>query len=488
MTMYEIKSAVLTHPGRKRPHNEDFVAFFEPSDPAELTQSGRLYIVADGVGGEAKGEKASQYAAQKVLFDFYNNPDPDLGARLGRALRNAGNEIHEHVAQSELPRRMATTMVAAVVREDLLTIANVGDSRAYRIRNGQAHQITRDHTIAGELMRNGEVTEEEAMRVKGKHRLTRSLGGERDVHVDLFQEIQLQPGDRILLCSDGLAKYTLSEDIARLSSTGDPEDVVHNWVDFANQRGGSDNITVALIEVGQPLEADVPTVRRGELPTDVDWDAMVTVPLVGESHRPRRRRLDRRQIALLTIAAIAVVAAVGVGILFLAGGQIGISDEGDKTPTFSQEESPLQTEEALKIVEPTASVVGPTPTAQPTPTSQTIIDDSTEVSVDPLPEQTRDPPPISSIPDELAPGVEHWLPGFDACVYFARGDEGLSSNAVLPYLDPDQKEQVFELINQGQVFRLPVGSADWELLGDDLFGGDILWFKFIGDVDDCRNK
>src|SRR5512143_616668 len=180
---FAIKTAKATDQGLKRSNNEDYADLFEPADADELLHSGRLYIVADGVGGAAKGEKASQYATQKVLFEFYGDPDPNVGARLQRAMRKAGNDIYEHAERNEIPARMATTMVAANIRNGVLTVANVGDSRAYLIRSRRAQQITRDHTVVGEMLRDGEIDEEEALRVRGRNRLLRSLGGEHDVQV-----------------------------------------------------------------------------------------------------------------------------------------------------------------------------------------------------------------------------------------------------------------------------------------------------------------
>ena len=316
-----IESAVLTHPGRKRRQNEDFVAFFEPDDPTELQQSGRLYIVADGVGGAAKGEKASQYAAQKVLFEFYHDDDPDAGARLRRSMRATGNEIYDYIENGGLPARMATTMVAANIRSGLLTIANVGDSRAYLIRDGRATQISRDHTLAGEMLKNGEINEEEAMRVKGKNKLTRSLGGERDVRIDLFRDIPIEPGDRILLCSDGLARYALSEEIAHLASSGTPEDVVRRSRDFANKRGGADNITVALIQAGEHVSvSDATWKQRGTAPVAVDWDELLTEPSIRVRPRRSRRALTREQWIIAGVAALGVLLLLTLAAMGIFGG------------------------------------------------------------------------------------------------------------------------------------------------------------------------
>ncbi|MBN2555458.1 MAG: serine/threonine-protein phosphatase [Anaerolineales bacterium] len=308
-SILNVTSAVLTHPGRKRPHNEDFVAYYEPETYSEWAEKGCLYIVADGVGGAAKGEKASQFAAQDVLFRYDNDADPDPGARLRRALRAAGNAIYDHAERSGSFTRMATTMVAAVVRGDRLTVANVGDSRAYLIRSGNVHQITTDHTIAGEMLHHGEITEAEAQHLKGKNRITRSIGGERDVRVDIFADIQLLPGDKLLLCSDGLARYTLTEDILHLTAEGSPADIVQRCITFANQRGGADNISTALVEIGHPAQPGSVPSRSGSIPAAVDWEEMVTQPSVEVSPLAAAHPGKKKWVLLIggfLIAAVAI--------------------------------------------------------------------------------------------------------------------------------------------------------------------------------------
>ena len=345
---FKIESAALTHLGRKRRNNEDFVAFYEPDQPHELSESGRLYIVADGVGGAAKGEKASQYATQKVLYEFYNDNDPDLGERLRYAMRGAGNDVYKHIGKSGVPVKMATTMVAAAIRKGLLTVANVGDSRAYLIRDGRVKQITRDHTIAGEMLRDGEITEDEAQRIKGKNRLTRSLGGERDVHVDLFRDIPLQSGDRILLCSDGLTRYTSKDDIAVLTTGDNPKESVQQSIDLANKRGGADNVTALIIQIGQQELDAMPTIRRrGTQPTPVDWDEMVTQPSMQSPVRQNRRSRSPTNRVLLGIVGVILITLVGYALLRIARAVIPSSSP---TPTVEQEalvsglEPPLETQ------------------------------------------------------------------------------------------------------------------------------------------------
>jgi serine/threonine protein phosphatase PrpC len=342
-----IKSAIGKDIGRKRKSNEDFVAFFEPGDAEELRRSGRLYIVADGVGGAAKGEKASQYAAEKVLFDFFNDSEPDLGRRLKTAIRAAGNEIYEHMKRKGGGARMATTMVAAAVRNGLLTVANVGDSRAYLIRDGKAHQITRDHTIAGELLRNGEIVESEAQRVRGKNRLTRSLGGEHGVHVDIFPDIPLMNGDRIVLCSDGITRYALREDITRLASEGNPDQIVQRMIQYANECGGTDNISIAAVEIASQVGPAAATVRKGTIPAAVDWDEMETQP-ISEPLRFALRTgklhdmFTREQWIILGVIAVALIGVTSLLVLSLVGGgSSGI--ESDATEVNETEASPFPT-------------------------------------------------------------------------------------------------------------------------------------------------
>lgn len=278
------RSSSLTHPGLKRSHNEDFVAFFEPGDPEVVQSSGRLYVVADGVGGASEGERASQYAAEKVLSEYYLHPDLDPGERLKKAMRQASQEIFEYAEAEGSYRRMATTMVTAAIRSDRLTVANVGDSRAYLVRDGKAWQITTDHNTVGEMVEGGLMSEEEAMNSKAKNRLTRSLGAEPDAAVDLFPDIPLRAGDKVLLCTDGLTRYTLSQDIASLTASGQPEEVTARLVDFANQKGGVDNVSVILIAIDQAEQfEDTVTLPRGQLPAQVDWDSLATQPV------PQRR-------------------------------------------------------------------------------------------------------------------------------------------------------------------------------------------------------
>ncbi len=246
--MPKILSASLSDQGRRRSNNEDFVTFFEPIDPKERQANGCLYIVADGIGGaSSRGERASEYAAKKVLYDYFQPSNLKPIERLREAIQHVNKDIFNYTEESKHVPRMATTMVAAVIRDNTLLVINVGDSRAYLIRNGKAMQITRDHSIIGEMLANGELTEEEALHSRIKNRLTRSIGGEAEVHVQVYDPIVLQAGDKILLCTDGLTRYALSQKIAELTAGGAPDEISQRLVRYANEHGGADNVSVILV-------------------------------------------------------------------------------------------------------------------------------------------------------------------------------------------------------------------------------------------------
>ncbi len=301
--MTEIQSSSLSDRGQRQ-NNEDFAAFYEPTDPAELEQRGCLYIIADGVGGAAKGERASQFAAQKVLYEYYRQPaGMDPGERLRRIMKKVNEDIHSYADHNGT--RMATTMVAVVVRKGHLHLVNVGDSRAYLIRAGEAKQLNRDHSIVGEMVVNGEMTEAEAMASRIKNRLTRSLGGEAEVHVDSYPPLPLSAGDKILLCSDGLTRYAYREKIAELTAQGSPQEITQRLIQYANSRGGADNISAILIAFQQADAIEEPV--KGLVPQLPSWEIMETDPGIRTIQTP----------SLITNAWFRWV-ALGAGLLFLA--------------------------------------------------------------------------------------------------------------------------------------------------------------------------
>jgi PPM family protein phosphatase len=251
MNEFMIKSSILSDNGRVRTRNQDTVRICEPSDPKTIEQYGSLYIVADGaggVGGATAGAIASRYAANKVQELYYRSSHAKVGYRLKEAMLAANHAIKDHTGKPGRTRSMATTMIAAVLRGETLTIANVGDSRGYMLRSNELVQITQDHSLVAGLLADGVITEEEAADHPQRNVILHSLGSaERHPRIDIFEQ-KLKPDDIILLCTDGLTRYTTPDNLKSLLK--EPLDqAAQRLIDFANTSGGADNVSVAVLQV-----------------------------------------------------------------------------------------------------------------------------------------------------------------------------------------------------------------------------------------------
>ena len=249
-TRLKLRSYGKTDRGRVREKNEDYFLIYEPKDDTKRELYGSIYIVADGVGGHAKGEVASRLTA-KIVKDTYYSLPPDMHPkeRLKRSIERANDYIYRQ-GSGMGEYRMATTLVVAVVIRDRAYIANVGDSRAYIIRQGSIKQITQDHSLVEEQVRRGIITREEAKRSRYKNIITRGIGLDHYVNPDFFT-VKLQKGDRLLLCTDGLTKVVSDREIYKTVISSSPQTSVETLISLANKRGGPDNITVIVVEIGK---------------------------------------------------------------------------------------------------------------------------------------------------------------------------------------------------------------------------------------------
>ena len=234
-----------TDSGRQREHNED-------SHLADAEAG--LFAVADGMGGHEAGEVASALALsalQEALAPRGRSPaallPPPLQA-LAAAIRVANRRVFEAGRHRPAEARMGTTLVTALIEDEQAVLASVGDSRIYRVRDGKLDQLSRDHSLVGELVARGEMTPEEARHSPHKHVITRALGMEPAVEVDAWSEA-LKPGDLFLLCTDGLTDEASDPEIldALLAGGSDLEAACRALIDLANRRGGRDNITALLV-------------------------------------------------------------------------------------------------------------------------------------------------------------------------------------------------------------------------------------------------
>ena len=251
--------AQLTDVGRKREHNEDNMAFVIPKDLQVMAGKGALFIVADGMGGHAAGEVASEIAVDTVSNMYYQEDSNDVAVSLLRAIRRANASIHQRAAENLLRTGMGTTCVAAVLRGNMAYIANVGDSRAYLIRGNQVKQISHDHSWVAEQVRAGLLTEEQARTHAQRNVITRCLGTQAEVDVDVFHE-ELHEGDSLVLCTDGLSGLVSDEELQRIVDQFVPQESVYHLVERANENGGPDNITAIVVRI-QEVGEEPPSVR-----------------------------------------------------------------------------------------------------------------------------------------------------------------------------------------------------------------------------------
>lgn len=236
----KLRHYAQTDVGRTRDHNEDS---FGISDQAQIERFGTLVVVCDGMGGHAAGEVASNMAVEIIISDYFANQDANRSEALVHAFGVANERIHHNGHGS-----MGTTGVAALCYLDTLYIANVGDSRAYLLRDGMLRQITADHSLVSEQVAAGIITPQQARTSPYRNVITRALGHQTEVKVDIFRQ-SLQLDDIIILCSDGLHGVTDDSELIQIIGSQSLEQASKQLIDLANQRGGPDNITIAIIQV-----------------------------------------------------------------------------------------------------------------------------------------------------------------------------------------------------------------------------------------------
>lgn len=243
-----VKFAAKTDLGRVRENNEDKFDFYEPEDPTLLATRGCLYAVADGMGGHAAGQIASEMALKALVAAYYDGPTESIPHALLEAIQCANDTVFQVARMMPDRSGMGTTLTVAVLAEDTLYIGHVGDSRAYLIRDGEIRQITQDHSWVAEQVRMGGLTEEEAEIHPWRNIITRSIGNQDTVEADVFVE-EARAGDIVVLCSDGLTGHVRADEIRRIASAHAPSEACRQLIELAGARGGRDNITVAVIAI-----------------------------------------------------------------------------------------------------------------------------------------------------------------------------------------------------------------------------------------------
>jgi protein phosphatase len=243
---FTLSVAQRTDIGRKREKNEDNLISVVPENHQLLQSRGALFVVSDGMGGHDRGEIASEQTVQTVRAHYYQATQADIPTRLQEAIKEANRVIYR---ESETRgKEMGATCVAAVLHEQTLYAANVGDSRVYVLHEGQLRQVTRDHSLVAQLVERGEITPAEARTHEKRNVIYRSLGAQPEVEVDLFTE-SVQEGDTLILCTDGLCGVVNDEELRTIVEQHEPAESVQRLIARANEEGGPDNVTAIVVRV-----------------------------------------------------------------------------------------------------------------------------------------------------------------------------------------------------------------------------------------------
>ena len=320
-----------TDQGLVRSGNEDYL---------HLDEKNAVYAVCDGMGGHQAGEVASMTASETIrtLFDHFRNDLlndsrlsldrtlPPSGELLLKSIRLANREIYTKAAKDPSLAGMGTTIVGVAFEGDVMSVAHVGDSRAYRLEAKKLQPLTKDHSWVSEMQQTHQLSEEEALSVVGKNVITRALGVRENVEID-YRLIKVKPGDIYILCSDGLCGFADDEDIFAVAdkARSDVKCIVDDLVQLANDRGGADNVTVVAIEVKQTDGSQIPEVEVFTLPEEsqellADEDEWLTKVTTFKAERSQRQHKSQPgnplSKFLLTILFVVFVILAGAFIYF----------------------------------------------------------------------------------------------------------------------------------------------------------------------------
>ena len=237
-----MRAYAATDVGRVRKVNQDYI-FCSMRPVGKLPN---LFIVADGMGGHKAGDLASRYTVETLIENIKNSHSDNPITIINDAIVNANTRLLEKAEESEDYTGMGTTLVVCTIIGESMYVANVGDSRLYLIGH-EINQVTEDHSYVAAMMRAGELTEEQARNHPEKNVITRAIGVAWEVKADFF-EVDLKPGDKVMMCSDGLSNMIEDQRLYDVISSNSVEDSVRILIDEAKENGGYDNITVIVIE------------------------------------------------------------------------------------------------------------------------------------------------------------------------------------------------------------------------------------------------
>jgi protein phosphatase len=325
----KVRVGVRTDVGRVRERNEDSYLIREP-----------LFAVADGMGGHLGGDVASS-----MVVDALENAEVEADQPLGplvELIKKANQDILERGDADQGLKGMGTTLTAVVTDNDKLYLAHIGDSRAYLLRDGRLQRLTRDHTLVERMVEEGRLEPDQARHHPQRNILTRTLGNDEDVEVDDLTVDPIQPGDRVLLCTDGLSGMVDDEQIERvLVGESDPQRACDRLIELAIEAGGEDNVTVVVLDLvddsgrgpkARAAEAtrSAPAGAGAEAGTDGDADE----PVADEDREGPSGRL-RRRLLIWAVVLVAVIVAAFIAVRVYVGQQWYVGEAGGRVAIYN---------------------------------------------------------------------------------------------------------------------------------------------------------
>lgn len=250
----ELTFGLRTDLGCRRENNEDRADFYVPTDPGMLAARGALFVVADGMGGHSAGQIASEIAVKEVQRQYYELQDLPPAEALRSGIAQASEQVLRAAARTADRTGMGTTLTALALVGDRAHVVQIGDSRAYLVRDGGIRQVTTDHSWVEQQVLTGVLSREQAETSPYRNIITRAIGVEGATEPDLFTE-DARAGDIWTLCSDGLTGHVSDDEIHQTVAADGPSEACRQLVALALSRGGHDNITVLVVQVGEPREA-----------------------------------------------------------------------------------------------------------------------------------------------------------------------------------------------------------------------------------------
>ncbi|RLT21164.1 MAG: serine/threonine-protein phosphatase [Planctomycetota bacterium] len=299
-----VQYASRTDVGMRRSANQDSLAVRLCADYDEWHRCGHLFMVADGMGGHAVGDLASRIAVETLPHAYFKRDAPSVQSRMRQAIYAANKAINDRGRENREFEGMGTTCSVLSLAEDGATIGHVGDSRVYRVRRGRIEQLTFDHSLQWEMIRLGRATVDNVELFHPRNVITRCLGPDPLVQVDIEGPFSVEAGDHFVLCSDGLTNHVTDAEIGQTVASLPPAESSRLLINLANCRGGSDNSTVVVIGIDSyPGTVEE---QSAELPEAPKLDRTIDIP---------GKPSDVPQIVLAGTAVLCLLAAITLGVI-----------------------------------------------------------------------------------------------------------------------------------------------------------------------------